>query len=250
MKKLTHEERQAHGRPQKADVPLPAFPAGPTRAIVTVPIRKGAEVQTPGQPRSYLTASERLSEAAGLAKAIGLEVRFAGTVPLTQPRPATLFGSGKVEEIGAIVTAEEAEVVIVDHALSPIQQRNLEKAWNAKVLDRTGLILEIFGERAQSKAGRLQVDLARLTYQKAGWCAPGHTWSGSAAVSASWAALAKRRSKPTGAPSPTGSTPSRASLAWSSARAACTGSGGSRRSSRWSRWWAIRTPESPRFSTP
>ena len=166
MKKLTHEERQAHGRPEKADVPPPAFPAGPTRAIVAVPIRKGAEVQAPGQPRSYLTASERLSEAAGLAKAIGLEVRFAGTVPLTQPRPATLFGSGKVEEIGAIVSAEEAEVVIVDHVLSPIQQRNLEKAWNAKVLDRTGLILEIFGERAQSKAGRLQVDLARLTYQK------------------------------------------------------------------------------------
>ena len=87
-------------------------------------------------------------------------------MPLTQLRPATLFGSGKVEEIGAIVSAEEAEVVIVDHALTPIQQRNLEKAWNAKVLDRTGLILEIFGERAQSKAGRLQVELARLTYQK------------------------------------------------------------------------------------
>ena len=165
MKKLTHEERQAHGRPKKADASAACLPAGPTRAIVTVPIRKGAEAQT--RPAAKLSdASERLSEAAGLAKAIGLEVRFAGTVPLTQPRPATLFGSGKVEEIGAIVTAEEAEVVIVDHALSPIQQRNLEKAWNAKVLDRTGLILEIFGERAQSKAGRLQVELARLTYQK------------------------------------------------------------------------------------
>ena len=72
---------------------------------------------------------------------------------MTQLRPATLFGTGKVEEIGAIVSAEEAEVVIVDHALTPIQQRNLEKAWNAKVLDRTGLILEIFGERAR-KQGR------------------------------------------------------------------------------------------------
>ncbi len=166
MKKLTHEERQAQGRPAKADLPPPAYPVSPTRAVVAVPIRKGAETQAPGQLRNYLTPSERLSEAAGLAKAIGLEVCFAGTVPLSQPRPATLFGSGKVEEIGAIVSAEEAEVVIVDHALTPIQQRNLEKAWNAKVLDRTGLILEIFGERAQSKAGRLQVELARLTYQK------------------------------------------------------------------------------------
>ncbi len=131
-----------------------------------MPIRKQAEAQQQTQPRSYLTAGERLSEAAGLAKAIGLEIRYAGTVPLTQPRPATLFGSGKVEEIGEIVSAEEVEVVIVDHALTPIQQRNLEKAWNAKVLDRTGLILEIFGERAHSKAGRLQVELARLTYQK------------------------------------------------------------------------------------
>ncbi len=131
-----------------------------------MPFRKLAETPPAGQAQTYLTPSERLSEATGLARAIGLEVCFAGTVPLSQPRPATLFGSGKVEEIGAIVTAEEAEVVIVDHALTPIQQRNLEKAWNAKVLDRTGLILEIFAERAHSKAGRLQVELARLTYQK------------------------------------------------------------------------------------
>jgi GTP-binding protein HflX len=81
-------------------------------------------------------------------------------------RPATLFGTGKVEEIAAIVAAWDAAVVIVDHALTPIQQRNLENAWNAKVLDRTGLILEIFADRAHSKEGRLQVELARLTYQK------------------------------------------------------------------------------------
>ncbi len=164
MKKLNAEERQAHRSPKKADLPPLGLPAGPTRAIVAVPIRKMAEAQP--AVRNFLTPAERLSEAEGLAKAIGLEVCFAGTMPLTQLRPATLFGTGKVEEIGAIVSAEEAEVVIVDHALTPIQQRNLEKAWNAKVLDRTGLILEIFGERAQSKAGRLQVELARLTYQK------------------------------------------------------------------------------------
>ena len=88
------------------------------------------------------------------------------TVPLRQPAPATLLGAGKVEEIAAIVRVHEAELVVVDHPLTPVQQRNLEKAWAAKVLDRTGLILEIFGERAQTKEGRLQVELAHLNYQK------------------------------------------------------------------------------------
>ena len=118
------------------------------------------------QASSRLTQPERLTEATGLARAIGLDVCFSGTVPLTQPRPATLLGSGKVEELAAIIMAGDAAVAIVDHVLSPIQQRNLEKAWNAKVLDRTGLILEIFADRARSKEGRLQVELARLTYQK------------------------------------------------------------------------------------
>ncbi len=113
-----------------------------------------------------MTNLERLSEATGLAEAIGLDICFGGTVPLTQPRPATLLGSGKVEELAAIIKAEDVAVAIVDHVVSPIQQRNLEKAWNAKVLDRTGLILEIFADRARSKEGRLQVELARLTYQK------------------------------------------------------------------------------------
>jgi GTPase len=112
------------------------------------------------------TNAERLGEAVGLASAIGLDICFSGTATLTQIKPATLFGSGKVEELGAIVQADDAAVVIVDYALTPIQQRNLEKAWNAKVLDRTGLILEIFADRARSKEGRLQVELARLTYQK------------------------------------------------------------------------------------
>jgi GTPase len=165
LKKLPARERQAHQKTAGADLPPPVFPAEATRAVVAVPLRKQAEAQA-SQTKGSLTAAERLSEAAGLAKAIGLEIGYAGIVPLAQPRPATLFGSGKVEELGAIVAAEEAEVVIVDHALTPIQQRNLEKAWNAKVLDRTGLILEIFAERAHSKAGRLQVELARLTYQK------------------------------------------------------------------------------------
>ncbi len=166
MKKLDARERAAHRSHVEADTAPPPFPVEATRAVVAVPIRKVAEAQPQGQLQSYLTPAERLSEAAGLAKAIGLEVCHAGIVPLTQMRPATLFGSGKVEEIGAIVKSENAEIVIIDHPVAPIQQRNLEKAWNAKVLDRTGLILEIFAGRARSKAGRLQVELARLTYQK------------------------------------------------------------------------------------
>lgn len=87
-------------------------------------------------------------------------------VPVAAPKPGTLFGSGKVEEIKGLVEEHTIELVIVDHAVTPVQQRNLEKAWNAKVLDRTGLILEIFGRRARTREGRLQVELAHLTYQK------------------------------------------------------------------------------------
>ncbi len=108
----------------------------------------------------------RLAEAVSLAEAIGLDVATALVVPIRKPSPATLIGSGKVEEIAALVRVDEAELVIVDHPLSPVQQHNLEKAWSAKVLDRTGLILEIFGARAQTKEGRLQVELAHLNYQK------------------------------------------------------------------------------------
>jgi GTP-binding protein HflX len=87
-------------------------------------------------------------------------------VPLAAPRPATLIGKGKVDEIAAEARAFEPEVIVVNAALSPVQQRNLEKTWNAKVLDRTSLILEIFGERARTREGRLQVELAHLTYQR------------------------------------------------------------------------------------
>jgi GTP-binding protein HflX len=108
----------------------------------------------------------RLEEAAGLARAISLDVRAAVLVPLPQPRPATLFGSGKVEELATLARNESADLIVVDYPLTPVQQRNLERAWSAKVLDRTGLILEIFGERARTREGRLQVELAHLVYQK------------------------------------------------------------------------------------
>ncbi len=108
----------------------------------------------------------RLEEAIGLARAIDLEVAHAELAPLRRPTPATLLGSGKVEEIKARLAAEPVELVVVDAALTPVQQRNLEKAWNTKVIDRTGLILEIFGARARTREGVLQVELAALTYQR------------------------------------------------------------------------------------
>ena len=108
----------------------------------------------------------RLEEAAGLALALDLEVRERMIVTLRKLTPATLFGRGKVEEIAALVEVEGLDVVVVDDSLTPVQQRNLEKAWKAKVIDRTGLILEIFARRARTREGRLQVELARLTYER------------------------------------------------------------------------------------
>lgn len=108
----------------------------------------------------------RLEEAAGLALALDLEVRETMVVVLRKLTPATLFGKGKVEEIRVLVEVEDLDVVIIDDALTPVQQRNLEKAWGVKVIDRTGLILEIFARRARTREGRLQVELARLTYER------------------------------------------------------------------------------------
>ena len=111
-------------------------------------------------------SAARLTEASGLATAINLEVCHAAVVPVPRIRPATLFGSGKVVEIGETIAALGAGVVIVDGSLSPIQQRNLERAWDCKVIDRTALILEIFGARARTREGKLQVELAALLYQR------------------------------------------------------------------------------------
>ncbi len=108
----------------------------------------------------------RLDEARGLAAAINLDVRHAETVTIARPNPATLLGEGTVERIGGLVKEFGAELVVVDGHLSPGQQRALEKAWSAKVIDRTGLILEIFGARARTREGQLQVELAHLNYQK------------------------------------------------------------------------------------
>jgi GTPase len=131
------------------------------------PARSGSEQQSgPSRTAPLHSPQDRLQEATGLAEAIDLDVIDSTLVPVANPRPATLFGRGKVEELKALIAAHDIELVIIDHPVSPIQQRNLERAWNAKVLDRTGLILEIFGRRARTKEGRLQVELAHLSYQK------------------------------------------------------------------------------------
>src|SRR5213595_1001361 len=116
--------------------------------------------------RAMRGSEARLEEAVGLARAIDLTVAEALIAPVGQVRPATYLGKGKVEVIVGLITGHEIELVVMDCALSPIQQRNLEKAWNTKVLDRTGLILEIFGRRAATREGRLQVELAHLNYQR------------------------------------------------------------------------------------
>jgi len=109
--------------------------------------------------------SARLDEAAGLAEAIGIDVAEKLSFKVRAPKAATLFGSGQVERIAETASETEAELIIVDAPITPIQQRNLETATKAKVIDRTGLILEIFGERAATSEGRLQVELAHLDYQ-------------------------------------------------------------------------------------
>jgi GTP-binding protein HflX len=143
-----------------SDVPFERSADGRRRAIVLHPYLKSDE------RFSTRSVEARLEEITGLALAIDLEVVGALSAPLSEIRPATLIGKGKVDEIKEHIEEADAELVICDGQLSPVQQRNLEKAWNAKVLDRTGLILEIFGERARTAEGRLQVELAHLTYQK------------------------------------------------------------------------------------
>jgi GTP-binding protein HflX len=138
------------------------------RAIVIEPhLRAKSPAAAAAGARAVLRPPQaRLDEAVGLARAIDLSVITCGVVPVGDIRPATFIGKGKVEEIAGLVKTDEAGIVVIDCALSPVQQRNLEKAWGAKVIDRTGLILEIFGRRARTREGALQVELAHLTYQK------------------------------------------------------------------------------------
>ena len=122
----------------------------------------GVDQQSRGEGRS---ADARLDEAVGLAEAIGIDVVGQRTFRLRAPRPATLLGKGQVEEIAGIAKGNEAGLLVVDAPLTPVQQKSLEEQVGTKVIDRTGLILEIFGERAATAEGRLQVELAHLDYQ-------------------------------------------------------------------------------------
>jgi GTP-binding protein HflX len=124
------------------------------------------ELKRADQAGSWRDASSRLEEAVSLTGALDFDVVGADVVPIAKTRPATLFGTGVVERLGNQIKAEEADIVMINGQLSPIQQRNLEREWKCKVIDRTGLILEIFADRARTREGRLQVQLALLSYQK------------------------------------------------------------------------------------
>jgi GTP-binding protein HflX len=134
---------------------------GPTRAAVILPWEHAA-----GTGDHARAAEARLAEAVGLASSIGLAVVHTAILPLRARRPATLLGSGQMATQGETIAEQEVTVAIVDATLSPVQQRNLERAWACKVIDRTGLILDIFGERAATREGALQVELAHLDYQR------------------------------------------------------------------------------------
>jgi GTP-binding protein HflX len=131
---------------------------GSTRCFVVQPAFRFS-----GAKRS---SEAMLEEALGLAEAIRLDIRGNRICPVVKPHPAHLLGGGQIEDIGKECKEKGVELVFINHPITPPQQRNLEKAWEAKVIDRTGLILEIFGDRAHTKEGQLQVELAALTYQR------------------------------------------------------------------------------------
>ncbi len=133
----------------------------PSRAAILLPWEQGK-----GGGLHKRAADARLGEAIGLAASIGLVIAYDAVITLRARKPATLFGSGQVIEISAALHEAEIDVAIVDAALSPVQQRNLERAFACKVIDRTGLILDIFGARARTAEGALQVELAHLAYQR------------------------------------------------------------------------------------
>src|SRR5215469_9159776 len=137
------------------------------RCLVVHPVlRHGRSAGEGARTRGGRTPEARLEEAVGLAEAIALEVVGAEVARVAAWSPAALLGKGAVEAFAATIAEQAIDVVVIDAPVTPVQQRNLERAWKCKVIDRTGLILEIFGERARTREGRLQVELAALTYQR------------------------------------------------------------------------------------
>lgn len=159
------EPRNFDGR---ADRPKSARGDATGRVLVIGPYKRARRGEPDAQSPNHAIrdTDARLEEAVGLARAIDLIVAESIVAPLNDIRPATYLGKGKVEEMIALIKGNEVDLVVMDCSLSPIQQRNLEKEWNVKVLDRTGLILEIFGRRAKTREGSLQVELAHLNYQR------------------------------------------------------------------------------------
>jgi len=195
-------------------------------------------------------ASQGLAEGVALAAALpDLEVVGSEVVRLPRLHPGMLFGSGKIEELKQRIQASEVELVLVDGPVSPVQQLNLEKAWKVKILDRTGLILEIFSDRARTSEGVLQVEMAALSYQRT-------------RLVRAWTHLERQRGGLgfVGGPGETQIEADRRAIDEQLNRlrkqlekvartANCTGPVGQRCRSRSWRWWAIRTPENQRFST-
>jgi GTP-binding protein HflX len=140
--------------------------ASRTRTLVVGPYQSVRRETNGAAAAGLRTPEVRIEEAVGLAAAIDLAVVDRRIVPIAAVRPATYLGKGKVDELADLVREQAIGLVVTDCALSPGQQRNLERALAAKVIDRTGLILEIFGRRARTREGALQVELAHLTYQK------------------------------------------------------------------------------------
>lgn len=138
----------------------------PTKALVVVPHVARRMSARGGEDAPLRSPEAKRDEAVGLAAAIELDLVGSLLAPISEIRPSTFLGKGKVDEIGKRVEQDHVGLVYVDTGLSPVQQRNLEKAWKAKVIDRTGLILEIFGRRARTREGVMQVELAHLNYQK------------------------------------------------------------------------------------
>ncbi len=136
------------------------------RCLVLYPDLARARPSVGSSSEAFRSAQSRLEEVCGLSLAIGLSVVHAETIRVVSPKPSTLIGDGTQKRLGALIGEKDIALVVIDAPVSPVQQRNLEQAWKAKVIDRTGLILEIFGERARTKEGQLQVELAALTYQR------------------------------------------------------------------------------------
>jgi GTP-binding protein HflX len=133
------------------------------RCLVVHPVLKRMAARAGGSSRS---PEARLEEAIGLALAISLDIVHADIARVASWNPSTLLPSGTVENLGRVIVEKNIGVAVIDAPVSPAQQRNLERAWKCKVIDRTGLILEIFGARARTHEGRLQVELAALNYQR------------------------------------------------------------------------------------